>query len=171
MCAQLVAEDEKAFEELWRRLGLSVDWTLTYTTIGTSARRTSQRAFLRNLARGEAYQADAPTLWDVDMRTAVAQAELEDREVPGAYHALRFHRVDGAGDVLIDTTRPELLAACVALVAHPDDDRYQSLFGSEVSTPLYGARVPVLAHRLADPEKGTGIAMITSGWSAAITRA
>ena len=98
MCARLVAQDEQAFEELWRGLGLSVDWTLTYTTIGTSARRTSQRAFLRNLARGEAYQADAPTLWDVDMRTAVAQAELEDRELAGAYHALRFHRHDGAGD-------------------------------------------------------------------------
>ena len=140
--------------------GLSVDWTLTYTTIGTSARRTSQRAFLRNLARGEAYQADAPTLWDVDMRTAVAQAELEDRELAGAYHALRFHRADGAGDLLIDTTRPELLAACVAVVAHPDDERYQPLFGTEVSTPLYGVSVPVVAHRLADPEKGTGIAMI-----------
>ena len=98
----------------------------------TAARRTSQRAFLRNLARGEAYQAEAPTLWDVDFRTAVAQAELEDRELPGAYHALRFHRADGAGDVLIDTTRPELLAACVALVAHPDDERYQPLFGTEV---------------------------------------
>ena len=160
LCARLVAQDEKAFEELWTRLGLSVDWTLTYTTVGTSARRTSQRAFLRNLARGEAYQADAPTLWDVDLRTAVAQAELEDREMAGAYHALRFHRADGEGDVLIDTTRPELLAACVALVAHPEDERYQPLFGTEVSTPLYGARVPVCAHRLADPEKGTGIAMI-----------
>ena len=160
LCAQLVAEDEKAFEELWRRLGLSVDWTLTYTTSARSARRTSQRAFLRNLARGEAYQADAPTLWDVDFRTAVAQAELEDREVPGAYHALRFHKADGSGDVLIDTTRPELLAACVAVVAHPDDERFQPLFGSEVRTPLYGVRVPVVAHHLADPEKGTGIAMI-----------
>jgi valyl-tRNA synthetase len=160
LCAQLVEQDEEAFEELWRRLGLSVDWTLTYTTIGTSARRTSQRAFLRNLARGEAYQADAPTLWDVDLRTAVAQAELEDREMPGAYHALRFHRGDGAGDVIIDTTRPELLAACVALVAHPDDKRYRPLFGSKVITPLYGAHVPVVAHRLADPEKGTGVAMI-----------
>jgi valyl-tRNA synthetase len=160
LCHQLVQEDEKAFEELWRRLGLSVDWSLTYTTIGEDARRTSQRMFLRNLARGEAYQADAPTLWDVDFRTAVAQAELDDKEMPGAYHALKFHKGDGSGDVLIDTTRPELLAACVAVVAHPDDDRYQSLFGTEVVTPLYGARVPVVAHRLADPEKGTGIAMI-----------
>jgi valyl-tRNA synthetase len=160
LCEQLVAQDEAAFEDLWRRLGLSVDWSLTYTTIGHEARRTSQRAFLRNLERGEAYQADAPTLWDVDFRTAVAQAELEDREVAGAYHALRFHRADGAGDLLIDTTRPELLSACVAVVAHPDDARYQPLFGTEVVTPLYGVQVPVVAHHLADPEKGTGIAMI-----------
>jgi valyl-tRNA synthetase len=159
LCERLVAEDEAAFEELWVRLGLSVDWSLTYTTVGPAARRTSQRAFLRNLARGEAYQADAPTLWDVDFRTAVAQAELEDREMPGAYHALCFHKPEG-GDVLVDTTRPELLAACVAVVAHPDDARYQPLFGSEVVTPLYGARVPIVAHHLADPEKGTGIAMI-----------
>jgi valyl-tRNA synthetase len=159
LCERLVAEDEAAFEELWVRLGLSVDWSLTYTTVGPAARRTSQRAFLRNLARAEAYQADAPTLWDVDFRTAVAQAELEDREMPGAYHALRFHKPEG-GDVLVDTTRPELLAACVAVVVHPDDARYQPLFGSEVVTPLYGARVPIVAHHLADPEKGTGIAMI-----------
>src|SRR3954468_19668668 len=160
LCAQLVEQDEQAFEALWRGLGLSVDWSLTYTTIGTSARRTSQRAFLRNLARGEAYMDAAPTLWDVDMRTAVAQAELEDREMAGAYHALRFHRTDGGGDLLIDTTRPELLAACVAVVAHPEDDRYQPLFGTTVTTPLYGVTVPIVAHRLADPEKGTGIAMI-----------
>ena len=135
LCARLVAQDEQAFEALWRRLGLSVDWTLTYTTVGTPARRTSQRAFLRNLARGEAYRADAPTLWDVDYRTAVAQAELEDRERPGAYHALRFRKLNGGGDLMIDTTRPELLAACVAVVAHPDDERYRPLFGTEVATP------------------------------------
>jgi valyl-tRNA synthetase len=160
LCGQLVVEDEKAFEELLRRLGLSVDWTLTYTTVGTTARRTSQRMFLRNLARDEAYQAEAPTLWDVDYRTAVAQAELEDREMPGAYHALNFHKTDGSGDVVIDTTRPELLAACVALVAHPDDERYTKLFDTTVRTPLYDVEVPVVAHRLADPDKGTGIAMI-----------
>ncbi len=119
----------------------------------------SQRAFLRNLARGEAYSAEAPTLWDIDFRTAVAQAELEDREMPGAYHTLRFHG-DADGDVVIETTRPELLAACVALVAHPDDDRYKARFDTTVRTPLFDAEVPVLAHQLADPEKGSGIAMI-----------
>jgi len=159
LCHVLTAEDERAFETLFRRLGLSVDWTQHYATIDERCQRASQRAFLRNLARGEAYQIEAPSLWDVTHRTAVAQAELEDRERPGAYHTLAFHRSDG-DDVLIATTRPELVAACVALVAHPDDERYQPLFGSMVTTPAFGVEVPVRAHELADPEKGTGIAMI-----------
>ncbi|MBK9179369.1 MAG: valine--tRNA ligase [Acidimicrobiales bacterium] len=160
LCVQLTREDEQAFEAVFRRLGLSIDWRQSYQTIDDHSRRVSQRAFLRLLERGEAYQAEAPTLWDVTFHTAVAQAELEDREQPGAYHAVAFHRADGHGDVVIDTTRPELLAACVALVAHPDDERYRPLFGTEVRTPLYGVPVPVLAHELADPEKGTGIAMV-----------
>jgi valyl-tRNA synthetase len=159
LCDRLVEEDERKFEELWRHLGLSVDWSMTYTTVGERSRRISQRMFLRNLARGEAYQAEAPTLWDVDFRTAVAQAELEDRELPGAFHALRFAKPDG-DHVVIETTRPELIAACVALVAHPEDKRYAPLFGTTVRTPLFGAEVPVVSHELADPEKGSGVAMI-----------
>jgi valyl-tRNA synthetase len=159
LCERLVVEDEAKFEELWRHLGLSVDWGLNYTTIGKTTQRISQRGFLHLLARDEAYQAEAPTLWDVDFRTAVAQAELEDRDTAGAYHALRFHRPDG-DPVVIETTRPELIPACVALVAHPDDTRYQPLFGSVVHTPLFDVEVPVVAHPLADPDKGSGIAMI-----------
>ena len=160
LCARLTAEDEKAFEHLWRHLGLSVDWSMTYATIGHRAQRVSQLAFLRLLNRGLAYQVEAPTLWDVDFRTAVAQAELEDREQAGAYHRIRFARGDGNGFVEIDTTRPELIPACVALVAHPEDERYRALFDREVLTPLFGVRVPVKPHPLADPEKGTGVAMI-----------
>ena len=159
LCVRLTVEDEKAFEHLWRYLGLSIDWSMTYATIAKPSQRVSQMMFLRLLKRGLAYQLEAPTLWDVDFKTAVAQAELEDREQPGAYHRVRFHKPDG-GSVEIETTRPELLPACVALVAHPDDERYQPLFGTEVITPLFGARVPVKAHPLADPEKGSGIAMI-----------
>ena len=154
LCARLTAEDERTFERLWKYLGLSVDWSMTYATIDSRAQRVSQLAFLRFLRGGLAYQVEAPTLWDVDFKTAVAQAELEDREMPGAYHRIKF------GSVEIDTTRPELIPACVALVAHPDDDRYKPLFGTDVATPLFGARVPVKAHALADPSKGTGIAMI-----------
>ena len=160
LCHRLTDEDEKAFETTWRHLGLSVDWSMTYATIDEVSQITSQRAFLRNLARGEAYQSEAPTLWDISFRTAVAQAELEDKERPGAYHRLRFHRTDDGGDVLIDTTRPELLAACVAIVAHPDDERFKPLFGKTVRTPVFDVEVPVVAHELADPEKGTGVAMI-----------
>src|SRR5215510_5703531 len=133
---------------------------MTYTTIGEVAQRAAQRAFLRMRARGEAYQSEAPTLWDIDFRTAVAQAELEDREMPGAYHGVRFHGTNGADDIVIETTRPELIPSCVALVAHPDDERYAARFGHTVTSPLFGTEVPVLAHPLADPEKGSGIAMI-----------
>ncbi len=159
LCERLTADDEVAFEQLWRRLGLSVDWSMTYRTIDSHARATAQRAFLRNLARGEAYLSEAPTLWDVTFRTAVAQAELEDRERPAAFHRLLFERADGAG-LEIATTRPELLPACVAVVAHPDDERYRALFGTQVRTPVFGVEVPVLAHRGADPDKGSGIAMV-----------
>ncbi|HEX4442357.1 MAG TPA: valine--tRNA ligase [Galbitalea sp.] len=159
LCERLTVEDEKQFEALWRKLGLSVDWTQTYRTIGPEAQLAAQRAFLRNLARGEAYQADAPTLWDITFRTAVAQAELEDKEQSAAYHAIAFHKSDGS-DLIIETTRPELLPACVAVVAHPDDERYQSLFGTTVTTPLFGVEVPVVSHHLAQKDKGSGIAMI-----------
>ncbi|MDR0593504.1 MAG: valine--tRNA ligase [Bifidobacteriaceae bacterium] len=170
LCERLSSEDEKQFEALWRRLGLSVDWSQTYQTIDAHARATSQLAFLRNLARGEAYQQLAPTLWDVTFRTAVAQAELVDRDQPGAYHRVAFALTDPilpdaaapapSPAIHIETTRPELLPACVALVAHPDDERYQPLFGRHVKVPLFGAEVPVVAHRLATPDKGSGIAMV-----------
>lgn len=158
LCEKLTAEDELQFEALWRQLGVSVDWDQTYQTISPSAQKVSQQAFLNNLSRGEAYQSMAPTLWDVTFRTAVAQAELEDRDQPGAYHRISFNGPDGK--VFIETTRPELIPACVALVAHPDDERYQGLFGKTVKTPLFGVEVPVLAHRLAQIDKGSGIAMI-----------
>ena len=99
-------------------------------------------------------------LWDVDFRTAVAQAELEDRDIAGAYHRVAFPRTDTGEPVYIETTRPELIPACVALVAHPDDERYRSLFGQTVRTPLFGVEVEVMAHELAEPDKGSGIAMI-----------
>ncbi len=197
LCRRLSDEDERAFADAWRRLGLSVDWSLSYRTIDDGSQAISQRAFLHAVAQGEAYLADAPSLWDVTFGTAVAQAELEDREVTGAYVQIEFPLEAGAaggagagragegrageggageggaggdewaagdraarGALLVATTRPELLPACVALVAHPDDERYAGLFGATARTPLFGAAVPVLAHRLADPAKGTGLAMV-----------
>jgi valyl-tRNA synthetase len=159
LCEELAVEDEKVFESLFQQLGLSVDWQLTYRTIDDSSRQVSQRAFLANLAAGDAYMAEAPTLWDITFRTAVAQAELEDREVAGAYYRYPFFTEDGE-KIYVETTRPELLAACAALVANPDDERYQPLFGKKVTSPVFGVEVEVKAHPLAKADKGSGIAMV-----------
>ncbi|WP_297748222.1 valine--tRNA ligase [uncultured Tessaracoccus sp.] len=158
LCEELTALDEQVFEALWRRLGLSVDWDLLYTTIGRDTQAIAQKAFLRNLSRGEAYMNHAPTLWDVTFQTAVAQAELEARDYPGAYHRVAFTKADGS-PVFIETTRPELLVSVCALIAHPDDGRYRDLYGQTVTSPVFGVEIPVLAHRDAEPGKGAGIAM------------
>jgi valyl-tRNA synthetase len=158
-CSVVTAEDEKAFEHLWRHLGLSVDWTEPYATIDDHCRKISQLSFLDLVERGEVYNVESPTMWDIDFKTAVAQAEVEDRPRQGLFYDLRFG-IEGGGELLIATTRPELLGACIAVVAHPDDERYQPLFGKYAVTPLYGARVPILAAEHADPEKGTGILMV-----------
>jgi len=160
LCGRLTSEDEEAFEELFRRLGLSVDWQQTYTTIGEVSRRVSQRAFLRLVKQGYAYTSEAPTMWDVDFRTAVAQAEIEDREIAGTYQRIAFDLEDGSGRIEIETSRPELIPACVALVVNPSDERYARFVGTTALTPVFRVPVPVLAHELADPEKGTGAAQV-----------
>ena len=158
LCEKLTQIDEKAFEDLWRQLGLSVDWSTLYATVSSDSVGIAQKAFLRNLARGEAYLSFAPTLWDTTFQTAVAQAELQARDYPGAYHRVAFRRPDGS-PVYIETTRPELLPSVCALIAHPDDERYADLFGTTVTSPLFGVEIPVLAHRAAEKDKGAGIAM------------
>ena len=158
-CSLLTLEDERAFEETWRELGLSIDWSLTYATIDRRAREVSQLSFLDLYRAGRVYSSSQPTMWDVDFKTAVAQAEVEDRPRKSAYVDLRF-AIEGGAEVVISTTRPELLGACVALAAHPDDARYRGLFGKTAITPLYRAPVPILPAAHADPEKGTGILMV-----------
>ena len=160
LCDQVTREDEAAFRHLWTRLGLSYDWNEEYATINEHCRRLSQYSFLDLLAKGEIYQDERPVLWDVDFQTAIAQAELVDKEVPGAYHHLRFG-VEGSDDSLvIATTRPELLAACVAVLVHPDDDRYRKYVGRCALTPVFLVPVPIMADPKADPEKGTGVVMV-----------
>jgi valyl-tRNA synthetase len=159
LCLALTAEDEKAFKALWQRLGLSVDWGLEYSTINPRSRKLAQWSFLDLHRKGQVYQVEAPTLWDVDFRTAVAQAEVEDRPQKGAFHHLRFG-IEGGGGFVIATTRPELLPACVAVAAHPEDERYRGLFGRRAITPLFRVPVPIFPSELVDREKGTGILMV-----------
>jgi valyl-tRNA synthetase len=159
LCARVTAEDEKAFLEVWRRVGLSIDWRTEYATIDEGCRRMAQLSFWDLFQKGHVYQSDAPFMWDVDFQMAVAQAEVEDRQRPGAYHDLEF-AVEGGGAFTISTTRPELLAACVGVTAHPEDARYQGLFGKRAITPLFRTPVPIFPSEKADPEKGTGILMV-----------
>lgn len=162
LCEKLSTQDEIKFKELWMRLGISVDWNQTYQTIGKKARKYAQKYFIENYLRGEAYQSQAPGLWDVTFQTAVAQAELESREYPGYYHKIIFTHYDSNNkeiEIPIETTRPELLISCVALIAHPDDERYSHLFGKTAYSPLFNVEVPILAHSLAEIDKGAGIAM------------
>ena len=167
LCERLTAEDERAFRDLWRRTGLSVDWSLEYTTIAARARRAAQESFLDLHEKGHIYQHVAPTMWDVDFQTAVAQAEIEDREEAGAYYSIEFGVADSDRTFTVATTRPELLAACVGVTAHPDDPRYRDLFGGEAVTPLYRLRVPIFPSAEADPTKGTGIVMVCTFGDAA----
>jgi len=159
LCYGVTREDEKSYKELWQRLGISVDWRQEYQTIDDHCRRIAQLSFRDLWEKGEVYTSEAPTMWDVDFQTAVAQAEAEDRVLSGAFHDLEFG-VEGGGRFVISTTRPELLPACVAVTAHPDDERYRALFGKRAVTPLFRVPVPVFPSELADPEKGTGILMV-----------
>ena len=155
LCHRVTAEDEKAFEELWRRLGLSVDWTPDlrhHRRPLPDASRSSASSISGD--KGHVYNRDAPTMWDVDFQTAVAQAEMEDRATPGAFHHIEFG-VEGSGEgFVIATTRPELLAACVGVTAHPDDARYRELFGKHALTPLFRVPVPIFPSELVDPREG-----------------
>src|SRR3990172_4596632 len=157
LCQRVTAEDERVFEDLFRRIGLSVDWGLCYETIGRRARHLAQLSFRDLFEKGEVYSADAPTMWDVDFQTAVAQAEMEDRLRPGHFHRIEFGVRGSEQSFQIATTRPELLAACVGVTAHPEDERYRDLFGREALTPLFRVLVPIFPSEAADPAKGTGI--------------
>jgi len=160
LCLRVTREDEQAFKTLWRRIGLSVDWKEEYSTIDARCRHLAQLSFRDLFAKGHVYSVEAPTMWDVDFQTAVAQAEVEDRPMHGAFHHLAFGVEGGDDGFVIATTRPELLAACVGVTAHPDDARFRHLFGKRAVTPLFHVPVPIFPSALVDPEKGTGILMV-----------
>jgi valyl-tRNA synthetase len=160
LCLRLTADDEKAFKDLWIRVGLSVDWRREYSTIDRRSRASAQLSFLDLWRKGHIYSIEAPSMWDVDFQTTVAQAEVEDKEADGYFYHLQFGVEDSTGNFMIATTRPELLPACVAVTAHPDDPRYRHLFGRRAVTPLFRVPVPIFPSDLADPEKGTGILMV-----------
>ncbi len=160
LCHELTQVDEKAFQDLYTRLGLSVDWSQTYETINDRCRKQAQLSFLDLQEKGHVYQTFAPTMWDVDFQTAVAQAEVVDRPKQGHFHDIEFG-VEGSDETfVIATTRPELLPACVGITAHPSDERFKHLFGKRAVSPLFRVPIPIFSSELADPEKGSGILMV-----------
>ncbi|MDR0319843.1 MAG: valine--tRNA ligase [Rickettsiales bacterium] len=157
-CRALVDQDEKIFENIFRGTGMSYDWSLMYSTISPDAIRLAQESFIKLYKSGNVKSVEAPTMWDVDFQTAVAQAEIEDKEIAGHFHDIRFKC--GSDEFTIATTRPELLPAIIAIVAHPDDLRYKKFFGKTATSPIFKTEVPIMPSEHANPEKGTGIMMV-----------
>ena len=166
-CEELTRVDEQAFEDIFHKIGHSYDWRLKYTTIGSKAIVESQKSFLDLIEKGMARSVEAPTMWDVTFQSAIAQAEIEDRETAGFFHDIRF-RVEGSDTTFtIATTRPEFLPACIAVVAHPDDERYKPFFGKKAIVPLFDIPVPIVPSEHAEMDKGTGIMMVCTFGDAA----
>ena len=155
LCLAETRRVAERYEDLWRRLGLSVDWSLRYSTIDTRCQRTAQTSFVTLHQAGHLRRAEDPILWCPEDRTSLAQADVEDLERTSRLHTMRF---SGDHDLLIATTRPELLPACVALYHHPADTRYAGL--ERATVPLFGYEVPVLTDESVDPEYGTGLMMV-----------
>ena len=160
LCKKQVLEDEAQYKALWQHLGLSVDWSQTYKTISPYSQKLAQFSFLDLYKKNFVENQFSPVLWDTQFQTAVAQADIEDREQKGFYHDICFQLASDGGEFVISTTRPELLPACVAVAAHPEDERYKKFFYQKAITPLFYSEVPLLPSTHADPQKGTGILMI-----------
>lgn len=158
ICLEETVAVEKQFQQLWEQVGLSVDWEQCYSTIGTLARTISQASFLELYKKGFIYRKDEPALYCTACRTSVAQAELDDTEKPSHFNTIQFTGPDGV-PLLIATTRPELLASCVALLYNPLDERYKHLAGKMARVPLYNFEVPIIADEAVLPDKGTGLVM------------
>ena len=167
-CELLTENDEKVFENIFRRIGHSYDWSLKYSTIAPKAIKVSQESFLDLVKKGLCKSVESPTMWDIDFQSAVAQAEVEDREMSSFFHDIRF-KVEGEPDAsfTIATTRPEFLPACIAVVAHPDDERYKKYFGKKAIVPLFDIPVPIVPSEHAEMDKGTGIMMVCTFGDAA----
>ncbi len=157
LCEETLKEIRPALVQDFKRIGLSCDFNLFYSTINEHSRRISQWSFLELQKMERAYRREAPSLWCPLCGTAISQAECRDEDKNSTFNDIVF-KIEGK-DVLIATTRPELLPACVAVFAHPTDARYTKLFGKKAKVPLFDFEVPIIADERADPAKGTGVVM------------
>lgn len=158
ICRTTIKHYENDFENLFKSMALSFDWLQKYQTISDQTSKISQASFLDLYEKGLVYRKHAPTFWDIVDQTAIAQAEIEDKEKIGLLSTVQF-AVEGGEIIKIATTRLEMLPACVAIFCHPDDTRYHQMIGQRAIVPIFGQHVPIIADHEVDPEKGTGVVM------------
>ena len=158
LCLKTLKEIKPSFVQGWKDMGLSADFDMTFSSIDEHSRKISQKTFLELYKKGRAYRKESPVLWDVRFQTAIAQAELEGVERNTTFNEIKFKSESG-DDLVIATTRPELLGGCVSLMINPSDKRAKKLVGKFAVTPLYNHKVPIIADKRVDPDKGTGLVM------------
>lgn len=156
-CYGTIEHYEKDFENLWKRLGFSVDWNLKYQTVSNLSQKISQKSFLELVKMKKAYMKESPVLWCTECQTSIAQAELETKECETTFNYLNFETT--LGNLLIATTRPELLAGCVCIFVNPDDERYTKYIGKKAKVPLYDFEIPIMTDEAVAMDKGTGAVM------------
>lgn len=159
LCLKETAIGGKKYEEIWRKLGLSVDWSLLYSTINPLSQKISQRSFIDLYKKKRIYQEKSPTFWCPVCQTALAQADLEDCEEQSFMYDIEF-KMENGSPAIISTTRPELIPACVALYVNPKDARYEKYIGKSAIVPITNAKVPIKASEKVNVEKGTGLMMV-----------
>ncbi len=161
LCLEKTQETELLFKKLWQHIGLSVDWDYWYSTISPETRRISQTSFIKLYNKGFIYRKDEPALYCTTCRTTVAQAELDDQESSSFFNNIIFKDEDGK-DLIVGTTRPELLYSTGALLFHPDDKRYQHLKNKKAYVPIYNTEIPIYEDDLVAIDKGTGLVMVST---------
>jgi valyl-tRNA synthetase len=161
LCLKETEIGGKSYQNIWTTLGISVDWNLLYSTINKRCQRISQRSFIDIFNMGRMERRNEPAIWCPLCQTSLAQADVEDSEEKHSFlNTVRFKAADTGDELLIATSRPELIPSCVGLIVSPDDDRYRNLVGRKGVTPLFNAEVPIFADRRVDPAFGTGIVMV-----------
>lgn len=161
LCEKTIKEIKPNFINDWKVIGMSCDFSSIYSTIDKHCIKTSQKSFLDLYKKNLIYQQTAPTMWCIHCQTAIAQAELEDKELSSTFNDVQFSLENGE-KIIISTTRPELLGACVCVYVHPTDKRYKKIVGKKAIVPLFGYKVPIFTDESANPEKGSGILIVCS---------
>ncbi|GIU68320.1 MAG: valine--tRNA ligase [Candidatus Pacearchaeota archaeon] len=157
LCMEFLKEELPKFIQDWKNMGISCDFSILYSTIDRHSQKISQWSFLDLYKRGRIYRKEAPAMWCPECMTGVAQVEVQDKEKEAWFNDIVFNCDEER--IVISTTRPELLPACVAIFYHPSDKRYKKFLGKKAKVPLFNFEVPIMEDKRVNPEKGTGIVM------------